>query len=129
MPSSAPRTCYRLGTDLNRTHLLMNRARRVLISGTVAGLLVIGITVAARKILVYYSAAGHRELADVNRGEANAFRTSADALIQKARQAVSQSPDTPDGYNLLASAFMQKARESGDFSFNSGAEAALNRSF
>jgi tetratricopeptide (TPR) repeat protein len=107
----------------------MNRARRVLISTTVAGLFVVGTAIGARAILVYYSAAGNHELADVNRGEANAFLTRADALVQKAQRAVSQSPDAPDSYNLLAAAFMRKARESGDFSFNSRAEAALNRSF
>ncbi|MBA2705146.1 MAG: tetratricopeptide repeat protein [Blastocatellia bacterium] len=54
--------------------------------------------------------------------------TPADARIQTAQQAIAQSPNKPEGYNLLASAFMQKARETGDFGFNARAEGALVRS-
>lgn len=59
---------------------------------------------------------------------ANRDATPADARVQAAQQTIEQSPDKPDGYNLLASAFMQKARETGDFGFNSRAEGALARS-
>ncbi len=54
--------------------------------------------------------------------------TPADSRIQAAQQMVAQSPNKPEGYNRLASAFMQKARETGDFSFNARAEGVLNRS-
>ncbi len=59
---------------------------------------------------------------------ANREATPADARIQAAEQAIAQSPNKPEGYNLLASAFMQKARETGDFGFNARAEGALARS-
>jgi tetratricopeptide (TPR) repeat protein len=49
--------------------------------------------------------------------------------IQKAEAMISRAPSQPDGYNLLCAAFMQKARETGDFSFNAKAEAALSHSF
>lgn len=56
------------------------------------------------------------------------FPTPADLRIQRAQQGVAQSPNKPEGYNLLAAAFMQKARETGDFGFNARAEGALLRS-
>ncbi|MEP6718640.1 MAG: tetratricopeptide repeat protein [bacterium] len=59
---------------------------------------------------------------------ANGLATPADSRIQVAQQAIAQSPNKPEGYNQLASAFMQKARETGDFGFNARAEGALIRS-
>ncbi|MDQ3252809.1 MAG: tetratricopeptide repeat protein, partial [Acidobacteriota bacterium] len=57
------------------------------------------------------------------------FRPSpADRQIRAAQGMIEQTTSEPRGYNLLSDAFMQKARESGDFSFNSRAEAALKRS-
>jgi tetratricopeptide (TPR) repeat protein len=67
-------------------------------------------------------------------GSLNEFRaankpsTPADTRIRIAQRAVEQSPNKSEVYNLLAAAFMQKARETGDFGFNSRAEAALVRS-
>ncbi len=40
---------------------------------------------------------------------------------------ITQAGDKPDGHNLLASAYMQKARETGDFTLNARADAALSR--
>ena len=54
--------------------------------------------------------------------------TPADERIKAARARIEQAPEAPDGYNLLASAYAQKARETGDFGFNHRAEAALSRS-
>ncbi|HEX8845341.1 MAG TPA: tetratricopeptide repeat protein, partial [Pyrinomonadaceae bacterium] len=54
--------------------------------------------------------------------------TPADQRIKAAQRKIEQSPNEPDGYNLLASAYAQKARETGDFSFNTKVEAALARS-
>ncbi|MEO6392313.1 MAG: tetratricopeptide repeat protein [Pyrinomonadaceae bacterium] len=51
-----------------------------------------------------------------------------DRQLRKGEELIKRSPDSPDGYNLLASAYMQKARETGDFGFNAQAEAALQRS-
>lgn len=51
----------------------------------------------------------------------------ADARIQAAETMIKQALDKPDGYLLLASAYMQKARETGNFALNAKADAALNR--
>jgi tetratricopeptide (TPR) repeat protein len=53
--------------------------------------------------------------------------TPADARIRAAEAMIQQARDQPDGHNLLASAYMQKARETGDFTLNSRADAALGR--
>lgn len=53
--------------------------------------------------------------------------TPADARIRAAEQMIKRAGDKPDGYNLLASAFMQKARETGDFTLNARADSALTR--
>lgn len=55
--------------------------------------------------------------------------TLADKNIRSAQAAIGKQPDNPKGYNLLANAFMQKARETGDFSLNLRAEKSLNESF
>ena len=54
--------------------------------------------------------------------------TAADLRIRAAEGQLKQRPQNPDGYNLLAAAYMQKARETGDFGFNAKAEAALDES-
>jgi tetratricopeptide (TPR) repeat protein len=58
----------------------------------------------------------------------NRSSIKADVRIQTAQAAIEQAPNKAEGYNLLASAFMQRARETGDFGFNARAEAALGRS-
>lgn len=67
-----------------------------------------------------------------DRRSAPAFATLDTTLsgkqIQKAEAMISRAPSQPDGYNMLCATFMQKARETGDFSFNAKAEAALTRS-
>lgn len=55
--------------------------------------------------------------------------TIADRQIQTAQSLIGKSPADAKGYNLLCAAFIKKARETGDFSFNAKAETALNRSF
>lgn len=50
-----------------------------------------------------------------------------DARIEKAQEAIKNAPDRADGYNQLAAAYMQKARESGDFTVNYRAEGVLAR--
>lgn len=50
-----------------------------------------------------------------------------DAQLAAAQKVIATMPDSPDGYNRLAVAYIQKARETGDFSLNSKAEAAVNR--
>lgn len=56
------------------------------------------------------------------------IQTPADARIQAARRMIQRAALKPDGHNLLAAAYMQKARETGDFSFNARAEASLQQS-
>ena len=60
---------------------------------------------------------------------AAARTTPVDSRIRKAETIIGVSPDKPDGYNLLASGYMQKARETGDFSLNARAESALKKAF
>lgn len=54
--------------------------------------------------------------------------TPADAQIQRAQRAIGQAPNRADGYNQLASAYLQKARETDDSAFHARAEAAITRS-
>src|SRR5215213_1143085 len=54
--------------------------------------------------------------------------TPADVRIRAAEAKIEQAPDAAEGYNLLASAYSQKARETGAFGLNARAEAALARS-
>lgn len=54
--------------------------------------------------------------------------TFADKQLQRAEQVIKRAPQKSEGYNLLASAFLMKARETGDFGFNAKADAAINRS-
>jgi tetratricopeptide (TPR) repeat protein len=51
-----------------------------------------------------------------------------DQRILRAQQSITKFPDKADGYNQLASAYMQKARETADFSFNAHADAAITQS-
>src|SRR4029453_17308900 len=51
-----------------------------------------------------------------------------DERIVRAQRLIDQMPDKSEGYNQLASAYMQKARETADFAFNAKAEEILSRS-
>jgi len=51
-----------------------------------------------------------------------------DQRILRAQQSIAQSPKSAEGYNQLASAYMQKARESADFAFNANAGDAITQS-
>jgi tetratricopeptide (TPR) repeat protein len=55
--------------------------------------------------------------------------TASDRNIKSAQAAIEKQPDNPTGFNMLAAAFMQKARETGDFSLNARAEESLKHSF
>src|SRR5829696_6974439 len=50
-----------------------------------------------------------------------------DRLIEDALSRVEGQPAKAYGYNMLCAAYLQKARETGDFSLNSRAEAALRQ--
>lgn len=51
-----------------------------------------------------------------------------DQRILRAQQSVAKFPKSADAYNQLASAYMQKARESGNFAFNANANDAIDHS-
>lgn len=55
--------------------------------------------------------------------------TLTDRNVELAQASIKNQPDSPKGYNMLAAAFMQKARETGDFSLNTRAEESLKYSF
>ena len=102
------------------------RLNKIVISAVIT----IGLLVAFGFVLrgVLHRRATAKQESPPQPGAANGIATPADLRIQAAQRAVAQSPQKSDGYNLLASAFMQKARETGDFGFNSRAEGALVRS-
>lgn len=52
---------------------------------------------------------------------------SSDAEISAAQKVIGTMPDAAIGYNNLAIIYIRRARETGDFSLNSKAEAAVNR--
>lgn len=54
--------------------------------------------------------------------------STADKLIKRAEIVSRVSPGSSEGFNLLGAAYIEKARETGDFSFNARAESALKRS-
>src|ERR1044072_3488199 len=54
-------------------------------------------------------------------------RTPGDRLVNAAQTLVEREPEGARGYNMLAAAYMQKARETGDFSLNAKSEEALAR--
>ncbi len=97
----------------------------------VAGLILVGIVVVLGFTTIS-KRAGQREavtrqpnpVADQPAGQI----TPADRLIGLAQSIIKQKPDVYNGYNMLAVAYMQKARETGDFSFNARAEAAVAQS-
>ena len=68
-----------------------------------------------------------RDTSVVSAGESTP-RTKVDQRILRAQQTIARTPDKPDGYNQLASAYMQKARETADFSFNASADDTITRS-
>src|SRR6476620_1083012 len=94
------------------------------------GALLIGVLLAAGFALGAFV----HQLRSVRNSASNDFAivskisTPADVRIQTAQRVVEQHPHQPESYNLLASAFMQEARETNDFGFNARAEAALGRS-
>ncbi len=49
------------------------------------------------------------------------------AEIAAAQKIIEKMPNTPNGYNKLAVAYIRQARETGDFSLNSNAQTAVDR--
>jgi len=59
---------------------------------------------------------------------AAAAQSKVDQRILRAQQLIERMPKQSGGYNQLASAYMQKARETGDFGFNQMADDTITRS-
>ena len=55
--------------------------------------------------------------------------SNTDHRLLQAQKLIEEMPDNSAGYNQLASAYMQKARETADFHFNANAADAITRSF
>ncbi|MBA3439030.1 MAG: tetratricopeptide repeat protein [Pyrinomonadaceae bacterium] len=96
--------------------------------GVLAATVVLGLR-AVRKRTSQPEAAGAADVARRTSTQVLSRPTPADRRIQAAERMIEQAGAKPGGYNLLCDAFTQKARETGDFSFNTRAEAALKRSF
>jgi tetratricopeptide (TPR) repeat protein len=62
---------------------------------------------------------------DVTGADPGGPATPADLRIRAGEGKIRQSPRKADGYNLLAAAYMQKERETGDPAYNRRAQAAL----
>lgn len=71
--------------------------------------------------------AGEETAVDATKVEAadSGQTTPADLRIRAGEGKIKQSPRKADGYNLLAAAYIQKERETGDFRYNERAQAAL----
>lgn len=111
------------------------KSRGANIMGTVSK---VGVALIAGIVLLAVIVLGVRGAADRSAQTAHATKevllaestpTLGDRLVRKAQLAITRAPEKSDGYNALCMAFMQKARETGDFSYNSRAESALKRSF
>lgn len=83
--------------------------------------------------VAFFSARGFRKARALegygSRKESVAARSlSSDEQIAAAEKLVASAPTSARGYNTLAAALMQKARETGDFNVNKRVEEALARS-
>lgn len=90
-------------------------------------LLLLCLTVAV--VAATTSACGEQESALVSASPNSAVenKTAEDERIRKAESMIEKMPDSSAGYINLAAAFIQSARETGDFGLNSKAETAVNR--
>jgi tetratricopeptide (TPR) repeat protein len=97
----------------------------------IAGLFFLGGAVAffsARALSGKAGGAAARALESGARNESIAGSLPSDEQIAAAQQLIASSPTNPKGYNLLAAALMQSARERGEFNINQRAEEALTQS-
>lgn len=79
--------------------------------------------------VLIFAAAGcvKQEASKANNVEDVLATSSSDAEINAAQEMIKSTPDGAIGYNSLAVIYIRRARETGDFSLNSKAEAAVNR--
>src|SRR6185503_10990130 len=99
-----------------------NRVLLILASLAVAGFAAFGIRATLSRTQPLDEA--HRTFSPVS-----AESSLADKQMRKGELMIKRAPSEPDGYNLLCAAYIQKARDTGDFTFNAKAETALNHSF
>lgn len=59
--------------------------------------------------------------------ENSAATNQTNKQIEAAQKMIEKNPNVPNGYNSLALAYIQSARDTGDFSLNSKAETAVGR--
>jgi len=107
--------------DIMKT-IRFNRVLLILAALAVAGFAVFGIRATLSR--TQPSDESRRTLLPVR-----SVATLADKQMQKGEAMIKRAPSEPDGYNLLCAAYIQKARDTGDFTFNAKAETALNHSF
>jgi tetratricopeptide (TPR) repeat protein len=102
----------------------MSAIRKILIGVLATGALVAAV-VSARTLIKTRGINPAEPVA----GAASVPASPADTRIRRAEAIIQSAGEKPDGYNLLVSAYMQKARETGDLSFITRAEATLQRVF
>lgn len=68
-----------------------------------------------------------QEASKIETPEKAAIENSADPEFAKAQKLIEEMSDSPAGYNRLASLYIKKARETGDFSLNSKAETTVDK--
>jgi len=102
---------------------MRKRILLIIIPGVIVGIILALIVMAASKT----APAPEAEL--LQPVKTNQAATLGDRNISSAQGIIERIPADPKGYNLLSAAFMQKARETGDFSFNARAEESLKHSF
>lgn len=102
----------------------MKVPQKILLGG---GAAVLAVAVLVSVVTKSHRARGGEVVAAESDAEAQPS-TPADLRIQAGENQIKLAPGKPDGYNLLASAYTQKARETSDFKFNKTAEEALEKS-
>lgn len=91
----------------------------------VLSLAIIGLLAVA---FVVIRAVSNHKGEEVRRADAVLTATPADRQIRAAEVVIDRAPLDPKGHNLLAAAYMQKARESEDYGVNAKAAEALEHS-
>jgi len=89
-------------------------------------ILLVGVTILALGAITIRSVWKSRHAA-VTASESSPL-SKVDLRILRAQQKIAKAPGKAEGYNELASAYMQKARETGDFTFNASANDTLDHS-
>lgn len=78
-------------------------------------------------IVLAFSGCVKQEASKIEPPAKASVEASVDPDFAKAQKMIEEMSDSPVGYNRLASLYIKKARENGDFSLNSKAEAAVDK--